>query len=152
MAITELATGTPGEQGAGGCPPLLEGLVPAARDSARIAVSRSADGIVEVTLPAGIDITEDQAIQATVEIFELTAGAPAAVLLDVTGVASISRDARRVAATMTGVAACAVRGRTAVDRVLGHFLFGEKVSNFPARYFSSDADARAWLKVHVSAR
>ena len=68
------------------------------------------------------------------------------MLLVLTGVDSLTRNARHVFSSAQSVSAVAVLGRTPVDRVIANFLLGGSVQPCPTRYFSAEQDALEWLK------
>lgn len=116
------------------------------RSAAQVIVRMRADGVVVVTLPAGDVITEDHALQTRNDLLHLTGGNTVPVLLNLTGVCSISREARSIYSNATTVAAYALLGETPVDRVIAHFLLGTEPPSCPSHFFTSEADALAWLK------
>jgi hypothetical protein len=104
------------------------------------------DLAVKAVLPRGADLNETAAAQLRQQLGELAGDRRVAVVLELTGVGSVSRAARAAYAAIPSVSAWAVVGESPVDRLLGHFLLGGEFSSVPARYFTSDGEARDWLR------
>lgn len=103
------------------------------------------DGIVKASLPKEAHLDEEAADRFGAQLNAYTGSRPVAVVLDVTGVASVSRAARSVYCRIPSVSAWALLGETPVDRLIGHFLLEAEFSSGPARYFSSEDEALGWL-------
>lgn len=103
-------------------------------------------GYVRITLPAGQVVTAPVATQASEEFGKLSACGAQPLLLDVTGVEAITRDARSVFAAARSISAVAVLGASQVDRVIANFLLGGDLPQCPTRYFSSSSEALEWLQ------
>lgn len=115
-------------------------LMPAAGPDTPAAVP-----LIRLVLPQGEHITADIA-----EVFAERARAEAGsvlrpVLLVITGVASLSREARAVLSRSRSASAIAVVGTSAVDRVLANFLLGGEPPPCPVRYFGNEDAAVDWL-------
>lgn len=108
------------------------------------------DGHLVLVLPAGTEITESMALEASDEICRLVQDRKAALLLVLTGVNSLTRGAREIFGASRSLAAVAVLGSTPVDRVIANFLIGGEVQPCPTRYFSDEEDAVAWLGRHMA--
>lgn len=104
------------------------------------------DGITRVVLPAGMHLTEELAMQAAAQVRTLADGRKRPVLLKLSGVASVSREARMVYNKATSVAAYALLGESPVDRVIANFFIGFEPTGCPRRYFTSEPEAIAWLQ------
>ncbi|UUL75433.1 hypothetical protein NG819_14620 [Pseudarthrobacter sp. Fe7] len=76
----------------------------------------------------------------------LTGGAGCPVLLEITGVQSVSREAFRFLSEAVTVTAFAILGCTEVDRVIAHGRRGLPEPQCPSRYFSDEIEALAWLR------
>ena len=108
----------------------------------------AATGYVAITLPAGVVVTGGVAARAAAQFQELAPSGFSPLLLDITGVDSITRSARTVFSASRVVSAVAVLGATPVDRVIANFLLGGELLPCPAKYFMSRADAISWLGAH----
>lgn len=104
------------------------------------------DLAVKAVLPRGAHLDEAAAAQLREQLGELAADRGVAVVLDLTGVGSMSRAAPTAIAVIPSVSAWAFVGESPVDRLLGHFLLGAEFSSVPARYFASDGEALDWLR------
>ncbi|GAP55283.1 STAS/SEC14 domain-containing protein [Arthrobacter sp. 92] len=104
-----------------------------------------------ITFPRDEHLNEEAAIILASELKAPRSGGPVAVLLDLAGVASVSRAARNVFSNVSTVAAWALLGHTPVDRILAHFILGAEFKSGPASYFTSESEALTWLteKAHV---
>lgn len=105
-----------------------------------------ADGFVSMVLPPGAVITGGIAARAAEEFQELARAGDKPLLLELTGIEAITRSARTVFGTAHSLSAVAVLGSTQVDRVIANFLLGGDLPPCPTKYFSSKADAMAWLE------
>jgi hypothetical protein len=76
----------------------------------------------------------------------LTGGAGCAVLLQITGVKHVSRDAVRVFSEAITVTAFAILGSTSVDRVIAHGRRGLPLPQCPSRFFTDEQEALKWLR------
>jgi hypothetical protein len=65
------------------------------------------------------------------------------VLVDVTGITTMSREAPKIFAEQGSATRVAVLGRSAVSRVVANFALG--VTPIPARRFTSETAAITWL-------
>lgn len=104
------------------------------------------DLAVKAVLPRGADLSEAAAAQLRQQLGELAGDGRVAVVLELTGVGSVSRAARAAYAAIPSVSAWAIVGEGPVDRLLGHFLLGGEFSSVPSRYFTSDGEALDWLR------
>lgn len=108
--------------------------------------------IVRIAFPRNEHVDEASAITLTAGLSGSGPVSPVAVLLDLTGVASVSRAARAVFGDVSSVVAWALHGQTPVDRILAHFLLGAEFKSGPARYFTSETEALSWLKERANVR
>lgn len=117
-----------------------------AAPAGQITVDLAADGIVEVTLPPNtvVRAPEAQAAAAAVRLF--ADGRRLPLMLRVTGVLSVTDAARLTVSNSVAVSACALLGESPVDRVIAHFLLRAKPGSLPGRFFTSEAEARDWLR------
>lgn len=111
-----------------------------------VAVEDIGEGIIRITLRAGGRITADDGILVRDSYGALTGGAGAAILLQITGVESVSRDAVRFFSEAVTVRAYAVLGTTPVDRIIAHGRRGLPAPQCPTRYFTEEHEALDWLR------
>lgn len=113
-----------------------------------ITVDLAADGIVEVTLPPNTVVRSREAQVAAAAVRAFADGRRLPLLLTVTGVLSVTNDARLTYTNSVVVSACALLGESPVDRVIAHYLLRARSDSVPARFFTSEAEARDWLREH----
>jgi hypothetical protein len=101
---------------------------------------------VRIDLPKGLPVTSEVAEAAVARFHADAPEGPRPVILTVTGVAGITREARAVLAQVSGVRAIAVLGESPVDRVLANFVLGTEPLPCPSGFFTSEAQAMAWLE------
>ena len=114
--------------------------------SAVLKAARAPEGHIVLVLPAGEVITGSMAAAAAAEVERLAGRGEVPVLLVLTGVEAITRDARTLFSRAGSLAAVAVLGVSPVDRVIANFLLGGNIQPCPTRYFSTESEALAWLK------
>ena len=116
------------------------------------AFSLHVDGdVVVLRWSAGVEITEGLAASAMASVDELNGDRIRPLLVDMSGTARVTKEAREVFTRDCQVSRMALVGRSAVDRVLVNF--GLKVSGvpIPARFFTSQPAGLAWLREHEPA-
>lgn len=119
---------------------------------ANVALDVEGEGILRITLRPGSQVTAADGTSVRERFLTLTGGAACAVLLQVTGVRHVSRDAVRVFSEAVTVTAFAILGSTSVDRVIAHGRRGLPPPQCPSRYFTDEQEALAWLRtVNTSA-
>lgn len=116
-----------------------------------IAVWISPEGIIRIKLPEHAAVTGAQAEEASAAARSLAAGHFYPILMDVTGVVSVSREARDVYNRSEAGCAYALLGQSPVDRVMAHYFLGPDSPDRPAAYFTSEADAIGWLEAQIRA-
>lgn len=104
------------------------------------------DGFISLVLPPGAVITGGIAASAAREFADLAGNSLVPLLLELTGVESLTRTARGIFAAVRSASAVAVLGSSQVDRVIANFLLGGDLPPCPTRYFSSRDEALDWLK------
>jgi hypothetical protein len=114
----------------------------------QITVDLAEDGIVEVTLPPNTVVRSPEARAAAAAVRALADGRRLPLLLTVTGVLSVTNDARLAYSNSMAVSVCALLGESPVDRVIAHYLLRVKPDSLPAQFFTSEAEARDWLREH----
>ncbi|RKR30161.1 hypothetical protein [Arthrobacter oryzae] len=113
---------------------------------ANVTVENTGEGIVRITLRPGSRISLEDGIRVREQYLASTGGAGAAVLLQITGVESVSRDAFRFFSEASTITAFAILGSTSVDRVIAHGRRGLPLPQCPSEYFSDEQDALVWLR------
>ncbi|WOH19486.1 hypothetical protein IRJ34_03945 [Paenarthrobacter sp. GOM3] len=102
-------------------------------------------GIVRIVLRPHSRISELEGAWAREQLLALTGGDPVGVLLQITGVEWVSREAVAVCSRATTIAAFALLGSTAVDMVIAHSPRGLPRPGCPVKYFVDEQEALAWL-------
>ena len=107
------------------------------------------DGILRTQVKPHVEITIEDAREALDRMRELSAGKKHPVLVDLTSCKGIDREARTYYAgeetAKLGLAAALLIG-SPLARAIGNFFLGINKPVFPARLFTSEAEAIAWLK------
>jgi hypothetical protein len=111
-----------------------------------VTVELAGEGFVWITLRPGAVITAAHGAPARERFLSLTGGKGAGVLLIITGVESVTRDAVKFFSDATTVTAFAIVGSTSVDRVIAHGRRGLGDPDCPSRYFSDEQEALTWLR------
>ncbi|GAB3564793.1 hypothetical protein GCM10027405_21290 [Arthrobacter alkaliphilus] len=111
-----------------------------------VRVEDTGEGIIRITLRPGGRITAEDGVLVQEQYLALTGGAGAAVLLQVIGVESVSRDAVRFFSEASTITAFAILGSTPVDRVIAHGRRGLPAPQCPTQYFSDEHLALGWLR------
>ena len=107
------------------------------------------DGIVRSTVLPGTEETLADAIENVRAGGQLLGGRPRLVLDDSRHIKSIDREARAYYAgpeSTRMVLAAAVLIGSPIQRIIGNFFLKLNQPPFPARLFTSEAEALAWLK------
>jgi len=106
------------------------------------------DGIVQQVSAPGSDYTLEVAHDVCARIRALAPGKPHPMLVDITLLRSISRDARTFFARQTtdsGISAVALLIASPLARVVGNFFMRASPATVPTRLFTSRDEARSWL-------
>jgi len=103
-------------------------------------------GIVRLTWAEGLRITEQLAQEAMALVDEANADRERPLLVDMTGTAELTRDARMTYMRRCSASRIALLGRSPVDRVIANFAMGVSSVPVPTRFFTSEAAAVAWLR------
>ncbi|MDQ6739579.1 MAG: STAS/SEC14 domain-containing protein [Actinomycetota bacterium] len=111
-----------------------------------ISIWMAPEGILRIKLPELASITGPQAEAAAALVRSLANGRLLPLLMDVTGVLSVTSEMREVYGRSVAVSACALLGKSPVDRVIAHHFLGAESSGLPAAYFTSESEAIAWLE------
>lgn len=102
-------------------------------------------GILRISLHPGSRITGEDGTMVRDQLLARSGGAGTAVLLQITGVESVSREAVRFFSEAATITAFAILGNSPVDRVIAHGLHGLPAPRCPTRYFSDEQQALSWL-------
>lgn len=111
------------------------------------------EGIVHAKLKPHLALGLADAREAVRAIGQLCGGKPSPVLVDMTELLSMDRDARQYfagAETARVESAVAILIRSPLSRAIGNFFMGLNKPLFPTRLFTSEQDALAWLKSATS--
>jgi hypothetical protein len=108
-------------------------------------------GIVVVRWSPGVEITGRLATEAMDTVDELNGDYKRPLLVDLTGTANVTREARGAFSRECQVSRMALVGRSAVDRVLANFALKVNSIAIPSRFFTSLPAALAWLREHEQA-
>lgn len=100
---------------------------------------------VRAVLAQGADLNEATVAQLREQLGGLAGSRKVAVVLELTGIASISRNARAAFASIATVSSWAIVGATPVDRLVGHILLSSEPGSAPAGYFTTEREALDWL-------
>jgi hypothetical protein len=128
----------------------LPGALPGGFDGtdATTLVHRIMPGMIGITLRPGARIAGVDGCAARQALLDLTGGQPTTVLLQLTGVRSISRQAMGFHSAATTVTAFAVIGDSPLDLVIAHGRRGLPRPACPSRYFTGQDEATSWLQTH----
>jgi hypothetical protein len=104
------------------------------------------DGTVRLSWVPGVHITGVLAVAAMSAVDEFNGDRGRPLLVDMSGVAALAREARTVFTRPCSATRIAILGVSSVDRVIA--TFGLRLSNppTPARFFTSEPDALTWLR------
>ncbi|WP_216699816.1 STAS/SEC14 domain-containing protein [Arthrobacter sp. H5] len=102
--------------------------------------------MIRLVLPGETHITGEIAEATAAQARSEAGGFQRPILLIITGVQSISREARAVFSRSQSASAIAVVGESPVDRVIANFLLGGTPPPCPTRFFTAEESAVAWLK------
>ncbi|WP_400160394.1 hypothetical protein [Arthrobacter sp. BPSS-3] len=112
---------------------------------ANVSLEVEGEAFLRITFRPGSRITGADGIRVREQLLALTGGTGCVVLLQVTGVDYVSREAVRVFSEAVTVKAFAFLGRTPMDRVIAHGRRGLPLPLCPSRYFTDESEALAWL-------
>lgn len=108
-----------------------------------------AEGIVHAKLKPNLMFGLADALEAVRAIRELCGDKRSPVLVDMTELLSMDREARQYfagAETAQVESAAAILIRSPLSRAIGNFFLGLNKPLFPTQLFTSESDALAWLK------
>lgn len=120
--------------------------VPAASGTVRL----MRNDIVRIALAHHSRVEHSMAVALADDVQAVQAGSSTSVLLELTGVASVSREARAVFASLPGVSRWALLGSSPVDRILASFVLGAAFRPGSGSFFTSESEALRWLTGHAN--
>ena len=103
------------------------------------------DGVLHLQWDERIALEGADAKAAMAKVNELCQGTPHPMLVDMASTKSTSREARAVFSIPCDANRIALLGSSHVDRVLANFYLGLHTPPCPTRFFTSRAEAMAWL-------
>jgi hypothetical protein len=105
------------------------------------------EGLLRLTWARGASITQADAESAMGEVNALCGVNRHPMLVDMATTAEVSRGARAVFGRPCQASRIALLGSSPVDRVMANFILGISRLPCPTKFFTSEHDALAWLKV-----
>ncbi len=103
-------------------------------------------GVVRLSWMPGLRITGPLAADAMATVDQLNRDKERPLLVDMTGTAALTRDARQTFAKKCSASRIALLGSSAVDRVIANFAISVSAVPVPTRFFTSEPAALAWLR------
>ncbi|MFC9352850.1 hypothetical protein [Arthrobacter sp. NPDC057013] len=116
-----------------------------------VSVDLLGESIVRVVLKPGARMTADDGARARQELLALTGSKPSVVLLQITGVGSVTPEAVSVYSDAKTVRAFAILGSTPMDQDVVRGLLGHHKPACPTEYFTDLNSALHWLLQHIPA-
>jgi hypothetical protein len=110
-----------------------------------LAVRVDPRGFVRLTWDRDLRITGELARAAMALVDATNADRERPLLVDMTGTAALTREARMTFSRRCSASRIALLGRSPVDRVIANFALGVSAVPVPTRFFTSEALAIAWL-------
>ena len=111
----------------------------------RFRIEESPDGIVRLTWDRDVRVTAERAKQAMAAVDDVNAGRRRPLLVRMARTTALDREAREQFGEKTSISAIALLGETPVDRLLAASTLGRVLTQAPARYFTDEREAVAWL-------
>ena len=103
-------------------------------------------GVLLLTWAPGVTITADLAAAAMARVNGHNEDRVRPLLVDMTGIAALSRDAHRYFKQRSRISRIAIVGESAVDRVIANFGLRVSPPPVPSRFFNSKDAALVWLQ------
>ncbi len=103
-------------------------------------------GVVRLSWSPGLRITDYLAAEAMAAVDELNGDTERPLLVDMTGTAVLTREARQTFARKCTASRIALLGNSPVDRVIANFALGVSYVPVPTRFFTSEPAALVWLR------
>ena len=120
-------------------------VVPRAEGHQAPRLHKVQEGIVKAELPPHALVDEESAAELREQLLDMAGGSQLAVVLQITGVVSVSRAALAEFGAIPSVTAWAVVGESPVDRLIGHYMLRFRFGAGPAQYFDCEDAAITWL-------
>lgn len=102
-------------------------------------------GVVRASWGFCRTVDEDLARDAVRALDEFVGEHPHPLYIDVDGVLNVTRGAREAFARASSASRVALVGRSPVARMVANFVLGANPLPVPARFFTSEPAAMAWL-------
>ncbi|MFY9633819.1 MAG: STAS/SEC14 domain-containing protein [Cellulosimicrobium cellulans] len=115
-------------------------------DAAKADLTLDAQGVVQLTWPRGVSISQADAEAAMRGVNELCGEVRHPMLVDMATTAQVSRGARTVFGRPCQASRIALLGSSPVDKVLANFILGLNKLPCPTRFFTARDEAMAWLR------
>jgi len=93
----------------------------------------------------GTRITGELARAAIRDLNQITGGRERPLLVDMRGIAGLTREGRQAFGGEYSASKVALIGESSVDRVIANFTLSVIAMAIPTRYFTSESAALAWL-------
>jgi hypothetical protein len=125
-----------------------EGALPSVESRAQL-VWLDSEGILHARSKLHCDLNLEDAQEIIRKVGELGGGKPRPILVDLTHMRSMSREARKYFASPEPAkveSAAALLVKSPLAKAIGNFFMGLNKSLIPARLFTSEAEALAWLR------
>ena len=110
-----------------------------------LAVRVDPRGFVRLSWDRNLRITGELARAAMALVDATNAGRERPLLVDMTGTAALTREARMTFTLRCSASRIALLGRSPVDRVIANFALGVSGVPVPTRFFTSETLAITWL-------
>jgi hypothetical protein len=104
------------------------------------------DGVVRLVWTPGVQITADLARRSVDLVVTLSGGRHRPLMVDMSGVQALGRDARTVYSANTDMLALALVGQSPVVRVIANFALNVNRPAVPTRFCSTVDEAETWLR------
>lgn len=102
-------------------------------------------GVVRLSWRTGMRIDGALADAAMARVDQLNGSLERPLLVDMTGTAPLTREARMTFGRRCSASRIALLGTSEVDRVIANFTLGVLRTPVPTRYFTVEAKALGWL-------
>ncbi len=109
-------------------------------------------GILHSIYSEGMDVELDDVKENMGVVNQLLGGKSAPYIIDIRGVHSVTREARRTSSSpdaTNAIKALALLVGSSVSRVIGNFFVGISKTTYPVKMFSSEEKAMEWLKKYL---
>ena len=117
-----------------------------------MSLSVDASDVVRLSWASGLRITGELATEAMAMVDVLNGDRERPLLVDMSGTATLSREARMQFSQRCTASRIALLGSSAVDRVIANFALGVSVTPVPTRFFTAEPAALEWLRAGSGGR